>query len=284
MGQDHISIRQASDKDRQRLANLIHFEPFVHRHLDWRTPLEWIGSQPYLIAERGRHLLAALACPPDPPSIAWIRLFAASAEMSVAMAWDLLWNEAHEQLEKQNGLHVAAISLQSWFSELLERSGFAHTHDVVMMMWEPGSSVPTPKSLSVTIRPMTLDDLPSVQRVDESAFSAEWRNSRDSLEMAFLQASVATVAEDESGLLGYQISTLSQLGGHLARLAVDVNAQGRGIGYALLCDMLHQFERRGVLRVTVNTQQDNFISQVLYKKAGFWETGEEYRVYQFIPS
>ena len=84
-----------------------------------------------------------------------------------------------------------------------------------------------------------------------------------------------------SALVGYQISTASPLGGHLARLAVCPEQQCKGIGYSLVVDTLSQFNRRGAQRVTVNTQQDNLASLSLYKKAGFRETREQYPVYQY---
>ena len=43
-----LPVRTARPDDRQALANLIHFEVYVHRHLDWRHPLDWLGCQPYL--------------------------------------------------------------------------------------------------------------------------------------------------------------------------------------------------------------------------------------------
>ena len=74
----------------------------------------------------------------------------------------------------------------------------------------------------------------------------------------------------------------SPLGGHLARLAVRPDAQRKGIGTALVRDMLWQFERRGAERVTVNTQEDNQASLTLYQKAGFELTGESYPVFQYF--
>jgi ribosomal protein S18 acetylase RimI-like enzyme len=91
------------------------------------------------------------------------------------------------------------------------------------------------------------------------------------------------VAEDETGIIGYQISTTSAMGGHLARLAVLPAYQGRRIGYALLNDLLRQFVYRGIFRVTVNTQSDNLASLKLYEKAGFERTGERYPVYTRSP-
>jgi ribosomal protein S18 acetylase RimI-like enzyme len=100
------------------------------------------------------------------------------------------------------------------------------------------------------------------------------------LEIAFHQAAVATVAEYEGRLVGYQISTGTPIGGHLARLAVLPNVQGKGIGYALLYNLLSQFAQRGSRTITVNTQRDNLASLSLYHKAGFQLTGEEYPIYQ----
>jgi ribosomal protein S18 acetylase RimI-like enzyme len=102
----------------------------------------------------------------------------------------------------------------------------------------------------------------------------------DMLEIAFQQAAVATVAEDQDGIIGYQISTASSGGGHLARLAVHPRVQSQGIGYAIVRDLLAQFYRRGALQVTVNTQLDNLASLALYHKAGFQRTGEVYPVYE----
>jgi ribosomal protein S18 acetylase RimI-like enzyme len=101
------------------------------------------------------------------------------------------------------------------------------------------------------------------------------------LEIAFRQSAIATVAEINGSIAGYQISTSTQAGGHLARLAVHPEYQGRGIGYGLVLDMLSQFRRRGAHAVTANTQHDNLVSLSLYQKAGFERTGEEYPLFEY---
>lgn len=279
---DKPVVRAATPSDRQRLATLVHFETRVHRHLDWRPPLDWLGSLPYLVVESGQSLLAALACPPDPPGMAWIRLFAVGSELRAEEAWQMLWPTASRQLEQQGIQHAAAIALQAWFGNLLEASQFVHLHDVVMLVWEQGTpAVPAPLSFSI-VRPMQVEDLPAVQVLDAAAFGPVWRNSLAGLEMAFEQAAVASVVENEAGIIGYQISTAGPYGGHLARLAVHPSFQGQGIGYTIVCDTLDQFTRRGVMRVSVNTQHNNEASLTLYQQAGFHKTGEAYRVYEHL--
>jgi ribosomal protein S18 acetylase RimI-like enzyme len=282
--QDRYTLRQVTDVDRQRLANFLHFETHVHRHLDWRTPLDWIGHTPFLLAEKGDTLAGALACPPDPPGVAWIRMFAASSRNKVEDVWNVLWPKAQAELHEQRISTVAAIPLQQWFKSILEKHHFAKIHNVILLMWEPGQVIPDLQGLTVNIRPMNFDDMPAVKDVDNGAFNTIWQHSLESLKMAFQQAGVATVAEKDDTIVGYQMSTTNPMGGHLARLAVHPNYQGEGVGYGLVIDMLRQFHRKGAVRVTVNTQQDNSASLYLYEKSGFRKTNEIYPVYQFRPA
>lgn len=277
----NLSVRQANLQDKQQLANLIHFETLVHRHLDWRPPLEWFGHEPYLVLEKDNRLVAALICPPDPPSVAWIRIFAASSEVNLSEAWSLLWSRALDMISFDPSVFFAAIPLQSWFEQLLLDSEFQPTNRVVMMVWEsrniPSMKIPE----DITLRPMNIDDLPAIEVLDKSAFGPLWHNSRSSLEYAYRQAAIATIAEYNGEIIGYQISTAMQMGGHLARLATHPDFQRKGIGFALLQDLQIQFNQRGALQLTVNTQENNLPSISLYENAGFVFTGETYPVYLY---
>lgn len=275
-----LTIRTVRKKDRPRLANMIHFETYVHRHLDWRPPLDWIGSHPYVVAEKDNRIIAALACPPDPPGVAWVRMFVCSSRLKCEDAWEILWPQALERLTQMKAGAIAAIPLQKWFRLLLGENGFEHIHNVIVFAWDNlPAELPDPKPVS--IRPMIAEDLPAVQAVDENAFGPIWRNSLESVQLAFDQSVYATVAEDDGGLTGYQISTPSPYGAHLARLAVHPRAQKQGVGYALLRQLQFQFQGRQPMRLTVNTQDDNQASIALYTKAGFAQTNEAYPVFLY---
>lgn len=276
-------VRSVSEDDRQRLANLIHFEAHIHRHLDWRSPLDWVGKYPYLVLERDEDILAAIACPPDPPNVAWIRLFAVSSEISVKQAWAMLWPIAQSQLAEPGvRIFAAAIPLQNWFRKLLEDNNFSHSNNVIVLHWNGGNLPEVSLPADARVRLMNLDDLMEVESVDMVSFGNVWQNSQSCLEVAFRQAAIATVVEISGEVAGYQISTMTSMGGHLARLAVKPKFQGLGLGYALVCDMLIQFDRRNVRNVTVNTQEDNMISLSLYQKVGFTRSGEKFPVYQCL--
>jgi len=275
------SIRKATTNDLQKLANLIHFEAHIHRHLDYRPPLDWVGEEPFLVLEQNDSITAALACPPDPPQVAWIRLFAAASRVQTSHAWETLWAEAAANLQAaRQPCWLAAIPMQKWFEDLLVKSSLEYTHSITMLNWDSQPLPEPPADTGCNLRPMTFDDLPEVQRVDQASFSPIWQNSRPCLELAFRQASIATVIEKDGRLVGYQISSATPIGGHLARLAVRPEQRGHGIGYQLLHDLLTQFIRRGAQTITVNTQKDNIASLALYERAGFEFTGEEYPVFK----
>lgn len=283
--QVNSSVRVATATDRQQIANLVHFETYVHRHLDWRAPLDWLAYQPYHVMEQNGQVVAALACPPDPPDVAWLRVFAVASGAALRTAWQMLWPETLAALEHDPQIsHIASIPMLNWMRELLELVGFENTHHVVMMSWKQ-AAVPAARELpgGMNIRPMNYDDLRAVEQVDRQAFKPLWRNSYDALEIAFQQASLATVLENEGEIVGYQVTTGMGMGRHLARLAVSPGYQGQGLGYVLLGDVLAQCAHRGTTHVTVNTQNDNPASLALYKKAGFKPTGEAFPVYELPP-
>lgn len=273
-------VRTADLSDHQQLSNLIFFENRIHRHLDWRSPLEWLGAPYYWALEEGRQITAALACPTEVDGIAWVRLFVYTGRWSPENAWDLLWETARETIMRAGGATVAAIAMQPWFQNVLAGSSFENRQHIVMLDWQ--SQPWTPAQVEgVLIRRMAEADIPAVTRVDNAAFEPLWHNSLDTLQRAFSQALIATVAETEEGVIGYQMTTGHGPRAHLARLAVDPAMQGRGVGRALLSDLFAYLTRIGTTRLSVNTQSDNRVSLNLYKSMGFIRTGEEYPVYTF---
>ncbi|MBN1536817.1 MAG: GNAT family N-acetyltransferase [Anaerolineales bacterium] len=276
-------VRAATVEDRQDLANLIHFETHVQRHLEWRSALDWLGASPYNVLEKNGKLVAALACPPEPPQVSWIRLFAVSSNVSPENAWKALWSTIEDEMKHSGVQRIVSIPLYNWFRNLLENGDFTLIEKVLVLAWSSGTVLPPEQlSTSINIRFMNKEDLDSIEAVDQAAFTPIWQTPRFTLEGAFTQAAIATVVEIADEIVGYQISTTTSRGGHLARLAVHPEFQGQGIGYALVRDVLLRFIERGAQSVTVNTQKNNLSSLAIYKKAGFLMTGEDYPVYEFM--
>jgi ribosomal-protein-alanine N-acetyltransferase len=271
-------VRPADLSDHQQLSNLIFFETHLHRHLDWRSPLEWLGAPFYWALEEGRRITAALACPPEVDGIAWVRLFVYSGHWSPQNAWSMLWSTAQAEITAAGGATVAAIAMQPWFRQVLTATGFENRQQIVMLEWQYKNWAAR-EADGIRIRAMTQSDLPAVTRTDHASFDPLWHNSFDTIERAYAQALYATVAERDGEIIGYQLTTGHQQRAHLARLAVDPSLQGRGVGQALLSDLFTLLTKSGIMRLSVNTQSDNSASLSLYKKMGFDRTGEEYPVY-----
>ena len=275
-------VRPADAKDHQQLSNLIFFESRLHRHLDWRSPLEWLGAPFYWALEEDGQITAALACPTERDRIAWVRLFVYSGRWSAESAWNVMWAAARQEIAQAGGATVAAIAIQPWFQEVLAGSGFENRQQIIMLEWryQPSFASTSPRGPDgIRIRRMTEADLPEVETTDAASFDPLWQNPLDTVRKAFGQALYATVAENEQGILGYQLSTGGGQRAHLARLAVHPAVQGKGAGRALLSDLFRYITYAGISRLSVNTQSDNQASLSLYQRMGFLRTGEEYPVY-----
>ena len=275
----HLRIRRAVVGDHRQISTHAFQESNTHRHLDWRPALEWLGDRNFWVLEDRGTVAAALACPEDPKDVAWIRLFTFSPHLSGSEAWSALWEFARADICDSNPFaETSAIVTKNWFQSLLLGSGFEHRLSIVILELNIGNYSPRKTTERISIRPMSESDLDEVVQLDREAFGSFWHNSADALRRARNQSVWSTVAEDAHGLIGYQISTGNPFGAHLARLAVRTEAQSRGVGSALIHDLIQNSETLVSGRLSVNTQSDNVASLMLYQKLGFIRTGESYPV------
>ena len=246
-------VRPASLDDHQKLSNLIFFESRVHRHLDWRSPLEWLGAPYYWAVDDGRQISAALACPTEAAGIAWVRLFVFSSGWSAGNAWSVLWQTAQAEIAQTGGARVALIAMQPWLQQILIANDFKNIQQIVMLEWHGSIAQPRvgSEAQGVHIRNMAEADLPDVARTDAASFDVLWQNSLGTLRRAFAQSLIATVAENSDGIIGYQLSTgTTSQRAHLARLAVHSSMQGRGVGRALLRNLFIRLEDHGIFKLS----------------------------------
>lgn len=272
-------IRPAAQEDKQPLDYLIRSGKEVHKHLDWRSPLDRIEELPFLIMERDKRIIGALACPPDPPKIAWIQLFLTTGESSTKSVWNLLLEEALSILKSTSTDNIMVIPTLPWFTGLLLGSGFIEVSRVLSLNLNYQNIDIKSYPSKIKIRPMAINDLPELEVIDLKSFGLVWHNTRRSLKSALGQSLVATVAEISGKLIGYQISTISDRSIHLARLAVNPENQNSGVGTALLTDLISKIQESEGKILSVNTQYDNSLSLKLYQKFGFQRTKEHFPVF-----
>ena len=270
--------RQTTPADHRLVDTLLAGARWRHAHLDWLDAVDLLGHSPFLLATDHDRTSACLACPPDPPGFAWIRVFASNSELMPAEAWASLWPAASSRARQLGATIAAALSAEPWMVSLLRHSGFEETNCVVFL--EHRGLVPaSPPPAGVRIRSYQPRDLDVLLDLDQQAFPGLWGYSLPVLSAAIEQAALVTVLEGSGEIVGYQLSTASALGAHLARLAVLPPHQGQGYGSALVQHLLHAFGLRGFDRVSVNTQADNRASLTLYRRLGFADLGQAYPVF-----
>jgi ribosomal-protein-alanine N-acetyltransferase len=270
-------IRSATKGDAHTITQLLEKAQWLHQHLDWLDADAFIDKNPFLLALYQNELVACIACPLSLHNVAWIRIFAVGLNHDPRLLWEQLWPLAIKELRSEDCKIAAALVISPWLEPMLLQSGFRETNAVIFLEWLTTSS-PSLSSFPGELRGVRPVDIDALIELDQKAFKGIWSNTRDELLEAYQTASISTVLEYEGELIGYQISTASAWGAHLARLAVHPSWQGRGIGNAIVTDLMGQVRKRGYHRLTVNTQEDNLRSLSLYRRLGFMATGDRYSV------
>lgn len=276
--------RLLAQAEHAQVSRLFQRVTLHHLHLDWRTLEEWLPDPSlrcwvtYSNGSIQSIMGATLHLPQDAPGVAWLRciLPAPTGEMAVL---DRLWEALRADLRSHGVGQVAIMALDNWVGSLAARWQFSRTNAVVTLRRVQGE-IPPPPAPPLRIREVaTHSDLDEVAWLDSLAFKPLWRYSRETLAVAQQQAATFTVLEEDAGLLGYQLSTRHTGSGHLARLAIHPNVQGRGLAALLVGNMLRFMHDRNIRTVTVNTQEDNVRSQRLYTRLGFEFTGHKVPVW-----
>lgn len=278
--QKEIIIRKATFDDYASLANFLSFEYFIHRHLDWRSALDWLGKHPFLIAERDNEILACFAAPNDVPDSTWVRLFACSASISRQEVWEIFFENAI-QLFSSNIEIIGALAIENWFLHLIEKTKFHLTQEIIVLEKTINEYIDIKKRRDIQIRLMDSDDLIRVAELDSICFPSLWQMPRETMNLAYLQSGYATVVESSEEIIGYQLTTENLSSAHLARIAVLPEFQNNGIAGVLVSDLMNYYKKTGFSRITVNTQNDNKTSTLLYKKFGFSLLPEHYPVFTY---
>ena len=277
-------IREAENTDALALSEFLKRNLVIHRHLDWHSPLEWIGHSPFLMLEKDQRLQSLLVCPPDPKGVYWIRILASLFSIPIEESYLALFPLALEKIRAiEKKPTITSVAYQDWMKSLLARNGWEICQQVVQLRWNRRKTASSPEKSpeGILIRSMNLLDIPDVALIDQACFDFLWQHSEDALRRAFNQSTYCTVAEKNGKLIGYQITTLQRNRVHIARLAVLPEFQRLQIGLCLVADVINQFRKPWTREISVNTQQDNFKSLGLYRKIGFEMAGESFPIFIF---
>lgn len=129
--------------------------------------------------------------------------------------------------------------------------------------------IPTLGNQQVIIRPFQEDDIPALLIIEEACFEDLWRYDAISFHDIAATHPYFVVAELDGKVIGYQFNALDDDYGYLVRIAVHPSVNGRGIGARLMAEAVRFFERARVIRIMLNTQDDNIQAHRLYEWFGF---------------
>ena len=125
--------------------------------------------------------------------------------------------------------------------------------------------VPTKGNAQVKVRPVERGDIPALLAIEEACFEDFWRYDALSFEDIAATHPYFVVAELNGKVVGYQFNALEGEFGYLVRIAVHPSVSGQGIGARLMSEAIDFFKKAKVLRIMLNTQDDNTHAHHLYE-------------------
>ncbi len=148
-----------------------------------------------------------------------------------------------------------------------------------------------PKAEGLTIREMTLEDLPAVYALGERIFTADWPtlyrtwDEYEIVELFAADGDFCLVASRGGQVVGFVLGThifkrrSAWSYGYLLWLGVAPEARGLGLGEQLVERLTEVFIAHGARMMLVDTSVENEPAKHLFEKMGF--SGETQHIYFF---
>lgn len=136
-----------------------------------------------------------------------------------------------------------------------------------------------PRSADSRVRPATAADVDAVAAIERASFADPW--SRESFAALLRRTEVRfRVVELDGAVAGYSVAWFVTDEGELANLAVAPDARGRGIGGALLDELLAAAAIARVQVVYLEVRESNAAARALYASRRFEEIGRRRNYYR----
>lgn len=134
--------------------------------------------------------------------------------------------------------------------------------------------------MKLTIRKMTLEDVPSVIDLDQKSFSLPWPERSFRFELSANPASRCWVAEFDGKIVGMIVVWLIIDEAHVATLATHPDFRRQGIGTKILSHALLNMMEEGARSSFLEVRESNMSAQAMYRKFGYEESGRRPHYYK----
>jgi ribosomal protein S18 acetylase RimI-like enzyme len=281
---ERLALRQLAAGDLGAVTRLFQTSEYTTRRFGMEEMPHLLATQPACGAFSippgplglltGGTLRACLLLSSVVPPNAWIGGYAVAWSASTQATE--LFNELLAEVEAAAVARGASALYYSgndgngdWLRPMLEAQGFSLV--ATLRSYDKSDmTVPAAGNQSVVVRPYAERDLPGVLEVERLAFAPMWHYDADGFHMVSRDYPYFVVAEDASGIVGYQFNAMDHGLGYLVRIAVHPRVAGQGVGTRLMAEAVRYFASQHALRILLNTEDDNHRARRLYEWFGFY--------------
>jgi len=134
--------------------------------------------------------------------------------------------------------------------------------------------------MSLVVRRMTVEDVPTAHEIDISSFTLPWPERSFRFEVTDNPAARCWVAELDGRVVGILVLWLIVDEAHIASLATHPDFRRQGIAKQLLVVALDKAYTEGARTAFLEVRDRNEAARRMYQKFGFEEVGRRERYYK----
>ena len=270
---DASQVRLLTSNDLPLVQRLLNTSEFIYQRFTLEELPMLLKHYPAVGMFNGDTMNAFLLSQTVNPPSAWIGGFGVS--WTESREYITLLEILLEQLEKHfirrgvRYLYYSGNDMQNdWLRDILLARKFI-LHRLLYSYDKYDYNVPATGNPDVKLRPFEKRDIPVLLAIEDACFEDFWRYDGLSFEDIAATHPYFVVAELNGKVVGYQFNALEDEYGYLVRIAVHPSASGKGVGTRLMSEATAFFQQAHVLRIMLNTQDDNARAHRLYEWFGF---------------
>ncbi len=259
--------------DIQPVTRLLSTSEYIYQRFTFEELPMLLKKYPAVGLFHGSALQSFLIAQSVSPPSAWIGGFGVSwmESRSYVSMLDTLLAQLTPHLVKRGThfLYYSGNDLDNdWLRNILLARDFK-LHRLLYAYDKVDYTIPSPGNAQVKVRPVKPGDIPALLAIEQACFEDFWRYDAFSFEDIMNTHPYFVVAEWQGKVVGYQFNALDNEYGYLVRIAVHPSVSGKGIGVRLMSEAINFFKQANVLRIMLNTQEDNTHAHRLYEWFGF---------------
>lgn len=266
-------VRLLTEDDLPLITRLLNTSEYIYQRFTQDELPSLLKHYPTVGVFNGTSLRGFLLSQTVNPPSSWLGGFGVSwtESHSFIKLLDILLEQLARQLITRGVryLHYSGNDLQNdWLRDVLLPRGF-RPYRLLYAYDKFDFAIPSQGNQLVKLRPVETADIPALLAIEEACFDEFWRYDAISFLDIVATHPYFVVAELDGKVIGYQFNALDGEFGYLVRIAVHPSLNGQGIGARLMAEAIRFFKQANVIRIMLNTQDDNTHAHRLYEWFGF---------------